>query len=95
MARTSVSPVLFADGNDMIWAPRPGATSPCLWGNMPFGKSVAVVQLARTLKVTHIIESGRMGGMSLTHYSHFGFGLVSVEARANATLPQRIEREAV
>ena len=65
--------------NDMIWSAKPGATSPCLWGNMPFGKSIAIMQLARALKVTHIIESGRMGGISLTHYHAFKFGLVSVE----------------
>ena len=34
------------------------------------------------LGATHIVESGRMGGMQLTHYHHFGFALVSFFSRA-------------
>ena len=79
-------------GGDIVWKgekavganPENGTSStddslPCLWGNMPFGKSIEIILLARNLGVTHIIESGRMGGMSLLHYDHFGFNLTSVE----------------
>ena len=45
------------------WRTRQGEPVPrCLWSNMPFGKSVALLALARALGVTHIVESGRMGG---------------------------------
>ena len=54
--------------------------SACLWGNMPFGKSAAIISLALALNVTHIVESGRMGGLSLLHYHQFGFELVSIES---------------
>ena len=52
---------------------------PCLWGNMPFGKSIEILLFARNLGITHFIESGRMGGLSLVHYAHFGYNLTSVE----------------
>ena len=56
------------------------ADAGCLWGNMPFSKQLAFVLLARALGVTHIVESGRMGGISLLHYRRLGFrNLTSVE----------------
>eukprot|EP00310_Coccolithus_braarudii_P013137 CAMPEP_0183350346 /NCGR_PEP_ID=MMETSP0164_2-20130417/18442_1 /TAXON_ID=221442 /ORGANISM="Coccolithus pelagicus ssp braarudi, Strain PLY182g" /LENGTH=316 /DNA_ID=CAMNT_0025522245 /DNA_START=40 /DNA_END=990 /DNA_ORIENTATION=+ len=78
---------------DIIWTPANSTTAsnqtaagsngsrglPCLWGNMPFSKSIEIILAARNLGVTHIIESGRMGGLSLVHYAHFGFNLTSIE----------------
>mmetsp|Transcript_57675 Transcript_57675/g.159524 ORF Transcript_57675/g.159524 Transcript_57675/m.159524 type:complete len:384 (-) Transcript_57675:24-1175(-) len=52
---------------------------PCLWDNMPSMKLVAVIALAQRMRVTHIIESGRMGGMSAYIYSLHGFSVTSVE----------------
>jgi len=47
---------------------------------MPFSKLVAIILFMRALGVTHVIESGRMGGLSLVHYNHLGFDkLVSIE----------------
>ena len=46
---------------------------------MPFNKILLIILMARVLGVTHIVESGRMGGMQLTHYHRFGFSLVSIE----------------
>ena len=55
------------------------ASGDCFWGNMAYSKSILIILLCRALGVSHIIESGRMGGMSLMHYHHFGFQLTSVE----------------
>jgi hypothetical protein len=41
----------------------------------------AIVSLALALRVTHIVECGRMGGLPLVHYAHFGFSVTSVELR--------------
>jgi hypothetical protein len=67
----------------MVWATSNASDleTPCFWGNMPFGKSIEIILLARAVGATHIVESGRMGGMSLTHYDHFNFSLSSVEFR--------------
>jgi hypothetical protein len=72
---------LRGNGNswDQLYEPREGGSPDCLWSNMPFGKSIAIILLARALRVDHIIESGRMGGLSLIHYDRFGFGLTSIE----------------
>lgn len=51
----------------------------CLWGNMPPMKPLAIIALARALNVTHIVESGRMGGMSSLVYDVHGFRTTSVE----------------
>lgn len=64
--------------NFQVWRPRDNA-SECLWSNMPFGKTVAIVLLARALGVTHMVESGRAGGLQLVHYVHFGFDVTSIE----------------
>jgi hypothetical protein len=65
-------------GADLVWDPLPGQI--CLWTNMPFSKLVAIVLFMRALEVTHVIESGRMGGLSLVHYGFLGVeNLVSVE----------------
>jgi hypothetical protein len=64
---------------DMIWQHDESLGPECLWGNMPFGKSVLIILLARALGVNYLIESGRMGGMSLLHYAHFGLRLWSIE----------------
>ena len=48
---------------DLIWEPYPN--QPCLWSNMPFGKLLANILFMRAFDVTHLIESGRMGGLSL------------------------------
>lgn len=72
-------------GGDIIWKPiipinvTNNNSKSCFWGNMPFGKSIEIILLAQNLGATHIIESGRMGGISLLHYAHFGFKLTSVE----------------
>ena len=66
---------------NLIWRPR-SAEEPCLWGNMPLGKLVAIILLARALGVTHLVESGRAGGLALVHYARLGgfiHGLTSVE----------------
>eukprot|EP00315_Gephyrocapsa_oceanica_P011266 CAMPEP_0185285688 /NCGR_PEP_ID=MMETSP1363-20130426/1871_1 /TAXON_ID=38817 /ORGANISM="Gephyrocapsa oceanica, Strain RCC1303" /LENGTH=318 /DNA_ID=CAMNT_0027881479 /DNA_START=35 /DNA_END=991 /DNA_ORIENTATION=+ len=65
--------------HDYIWSADPGSKEPCFWGNMLYSKSVFIILFARLLGVSHIIESGRMGAMSLVHYHHFGFNLTSVE----------------
>ena len=65
--------------HDYLWSAEPGAKEPCFWGNMLYSKSVFIILLARLLGVTYIVESGRMGAISLTHYHHFGFNLTSVE----------------
>jgi len=67
--------------NAQMWVAHENSTQapPCLWSNMPFGKVAAVVLLARALNVTHLIESGRAGGLTLLHYHHFGFELTSIE----------------
>jgi hypothetical protein len=62
----------------LIWRAR-NNHSRCLWGNMAFGKMVLVLYAALALNVTHLIESGRAGGLALTHYAHFGLRLSSVE----------------
>ena len=61
-----------------MWRAR-DAHATCLWSNMAFGKLSFVLLLARALKLTHVVESGRMGGLSLAHYHHFGFELVSID----------------
>ena len=38
-----------------------------------------VLSVAKALNVTHIVESGRAGGLTLSHYAHFGFALSSIE----------------
>jgi hypothetical protein len=38
-----------------------------------------IIGLARAMSVTHIVECGRMGGLPLLHYSHFGFNVTSFE----------------
>ena len=63
---------------DLMWLPR-SAGDDCLWGNMPFSKSTAILLACRALRITHIVESGRMGGISLLHYHHFGIRLTSIE----------------
>lgn len=64
---------------DIEWEPNSSVGLKCLWCNMPFSKIIEIILLARVLGATHIVESGRMGGMQLTHYHHFGFALVSIE----------------
>ena len=48
---------------DLIWEPYPNQL--CLWSNMAFGKLLANILFMRAFDVTHLIESGRMGGLSL------------------------------
>lgn len=50
-----------------------------MWCNMPFSKMVLLILLCRAVGVTHIVESGRMGGLALVHYARFGFLVTSVE----------------
>ena len=38
-----------------------------------------IMSLAKALKVTHLLECGRMGGLPLPHYDHFGFNVTSFE----------------
>ena len=52
---------------------------PCLWANMLPHQLALIVGLARAMSVTHIVECGRMGGLPLLHYSHFGFNVTSFE----------------
>eukprot|EP00966_Prymnesium_polylepis_P312302 7216415-Prymnesium_polylepis.1 len=59
---------------------------------MPFGKLAAIVELAFALNITHIVESGRMGGLSLLHYHHFGFQLVSIERNPLANVSKALQR---
>jgi len=63
---------------DKVFSSKSSADT-CLWGNMPFSKSILIILLARALDAEFIVESGRMGGISLTHYAHFGFRLTSIE----------------
>lgn len=51
----------------------------CLFSQMRPSKNVAVVALARRLNVTHLVESGRKGGMSAYVYSVLGLEVTSVE----------------
>jgi len=64
---------------DIEWWENSSVGVRCLWCNMAFSKIIEIILLARVMGATHIVESGRMGGMQLTHYHHFGFALVSVE----------------
>lgn len=62
---------------DIVW--RKKGAEPCLWGNMPYGKLVTIVLAMRAFGITHVIESGRMGGISALHYSRLGYNVTSVE----------------
>ena len=64
---------------DLIWHRKAGAVGECLWSNMPLSKRAAIISLALALNVSHIVESGRMGGLGLLDYLHFGFAVTSVE----------------
>ena len=81
-------------GNDIVWerdslAPK---GDDCLWGNMAFSKSIFILLLARALGVTHVVESGRMGGMSLVHYAHFGLRVHSIEFHPLESVKQALRR---
>ncbi len=82
--------------NAQVWVPRNNA-SDCLYTNMPYSKLAAIVMLARALNVSHLVESGRAGGLSLLHYAHFGFELTSIEmyplGQIRATLDRRLPPE--
>ena len=75
-----------------VATPEDTSRSPCFWGNMAFSKSIAIILIARLLNVTHIVESGRMGAISLTHYHHFGFNLTSVEFKPLEHVQLDLER---
>ena len=66
-----------------------GATCWATWG-----KLLLIILLSRALGITHLIESGRMGGLSLTHYAHFGFlqKLYSVELLPVAHVAKTLKR---
>lgn len=51
----------------------------CLFSQMRPSKNVAIIALARTLNVTHIIESGRKGGASALVYALHKFQVTSIE----------------
>jgi len=51
----------------------------CLFSQMRPSKNVAIIALARKLNVTHVIESGRKGGVSALVYALFGFKVTSIE----------------
>ena len=38
-----------------------------------------IIKMARAFKLTHLVECGRMGGLPLVHYEHFGFNVTSFE----------------
>ena len=64
----------------MIWdSPDLQKWGHCLWSNMLPSQIAFIVILARVFKVTHLVECGRMGGMPLTHYAHFGLNVTSFE----------------
>ena len=65
---------------------RSHADAHCFWSNMPFSKSIAIVVLARMLGVTHLVESGRMGGMQLLNYHRL---LCDLSAHQHRALPHR------
>jgi len=67
---------------------------PCLWSNMAPRKLLAVVALAQELGVTHLIESGRMGGMSALMYDAVGFNLTSVEFYPVASVEEDMNKYA-
>ena len=51
----------------------------CLWSNMLPSQVAFITILARVFRVTHLVECGRMGGMPVTHYAHFGLNVTSFE----------------
>lgn len=64
---------------DIAWRRNASLGGHCFWSNMPFTKFIEVLVLARALRVTHVVESGRMGGLQLLHYHHFGLRVTSIE----------------
>eukprot|EP00747_Dinoflagellata_sp_TGD_P167022 gnl/TRDRNA2_/TRDRNA2_190743_c0_seq1.p1 gnl/TRDRNA2_/TRDRNA2_190743_c0~~gnl/TRDRNA2_/TRDRNA2_190743_c0_seq1.p1 ORF type:complete len:358 (-),score=58.72 gnl/TRDRNA2_/TRDRNA2_190743_c0_seq1:9-1082(-) len=60
-------------------APHKALGELCLFSQMRPSKNLAVVALARKLNVTHMVESGRKGGMSALVYSLLGLHVTSVE----------------
>ena len=51
----------------------------CLFSDMKASKILAVVSVARALKVSHVIECGRYGGLSALMYARLGLSVYSVE----------------
>lgn len=51
----------------------------CLWCNMSPSQLAFIVLLSRLFRVTHILECGRMGGLPVFHYAHFGLNVTSFE----------------
>ena len=56
-----------------------GHGEPCLFSNMAPAKVLAVIATARAAGVTHIIEEGRLGGITAFMYSMHGFQVTSIE----------------
>ena len=56
-----------------------GHGKPCLFSNMAPAKVLAVIATARAAGVTHIIEEGRLGGITAFMYSLHGFDVTSIE----------------
>lgn len=63
----------------VLWADR-APKELCLFSQMRPSKLLSVLTLARRLNVTHMIESGRKGGMSAFNYAVQGLKVTSVEA---------------
>ena len=61
----------------VLW--RSSKLGPCLWSNMLPHQLALIINLARAFQVTHIVECGRMGGLPLLHYTHFGYNVTSFE----------------
>jgi hypothetical protein len=84
---------LHGYGGDRIWL-RKDENKTCLWCNMVPSKIIAVIATARMLNVTHIIESGRMGGMSALVYSKMGFDVTSIEYMPVASVELDLKKAA-
>ena len=52
---------------------------PCLFGDMRPAKLLAIIAACRALRIDHIIEQGRYGGLSALIYAQHGFKVTSVE----------------
>lgn len=61
----------------MLW--KTTQQGPCLWANMLPSELALIISLAKAFMVTHVLECGRMGGLPLLHYTHFGFNVTSFE----------------
>ncbi|CAK9101370.1 unnamed protein product [Durusdinium trenchii] len=57
----------------------PSCPSCCLFSDMRPAKLLAAIALMRKLKITHVVEDGRYGGLSALIYALHGFHVTSIE----------------